>query len=377
MPGISYGDCDMRTITVMLLAFALIFTVTACMAGEVTTATGTTTITLNGNSITMDGSGATIDGSTVTITSAGTYNVGGTLNNGQIKVDTQDTETVKLVLDGVDISSSTSAPIYIVNAEKTVITLSAGSKNTVTDGNTYTALDTSGEPNAAIFSKDDLTINGDGTLTVNANYNDGITSKDDLKINGGIITVNAVNDGVRGRDSVVVKGGTTTIKAAGDGIQSNNDEDSTKGYVSIEDGTINIIAGADGIQAETSLTVSGGMVTISSGGSSNNAASTNAGNNQNPMGNPGMNTNTATTDTASAKGLKAGVALVITGGTINLDSSDDTIHSDGSISISGGTINAASGDDGMHAESTLEINGGDISITKCYEGIEGCRHHHQ
>ncbi|MEI7432829.1 MAG: carbohydrate-binding domain-containing protein [Methanomicrobiales archaeon] len=359
----------MKKITVMLLAFALIVTGTACMAGEVTAAAGTTTIKLNGNSISLEGSGATVNGNTVTITSAGTYNVGGTLNNGQIKVDTQDAETVKLVLNGMDISCSTSAPIYVVNAEKTVITLTAGTKNTVTDGSSYTGQDsTSGEPDAAIFSKDDLTINGDGSLTVNANYNDGITSKDDLKINGGSIAVNAVNDGIRGRDSVVIKGGTTTIKAESDGIQSTNDDDSTKGYVSIKDGTVKIISGADGIQAETSLTVSGGSITIASGGGA--GKSINPTTNTNSRGIPG-DTRVDTSALSGGKGLKAGTALTITGGIITIDSSDDSIHSHGGVTINGGAINAATGDDGIHAESNVEINGGDIRITNSYEGIEG------
>jgi hypothetical protein len=356
----------MRKANGMLLVFVLVLTCTTIMAGVVSAAAETTTITLNGSSGTMNGTGATIVGNIITITSAGTYNLRGMLNEGQIRVDTQDTETVKLVLDGMEISNSTSAPIYIVNAEKTVINLAGGTMNTVTDGNSYVAEETgSDEPNAAIFSKDDLTINGDGSLTVDANYNDGITSKDDLKINGGIIIVNAVKDGIRGRDSVIVKGGTTTINAVGDGIQSNNDEDTAKGYVSIEDGTINIVAGADGIQAETSLTVNDGDIKISSGGSSSNASA-----HQNPGGNPGMGNNVVTTDTPSAKGLKAGVALAITGGTITIDSSDDSLHSNGSITISGGDIDLASGDDAIHSDSTIEINSGDIFITKSYEGIE-------
>jgi len=360
---------DMKTITRMLLAFALIFSCTTCLAGAASVETGTTIVSLNGNSITMNGTGAAIEGNVITITSAGTYSIRGTLKDGQIRVDTQDADSVKLILNGMDISSSSSAPLYVVNAEKTIITLADGTKNYVTDGNSYVAeITSSDEPNAAIFSKDDLTINGGGSLVVDANYNDGITSKDDLKINGGTITVNAVNDGVRGRDSVVVKGGTTTIKADGDGIQANNDDDSTKGYVSIEDGTISIIAGADGIQAETSLTISGGSITVSSGGSSAN--SVNPASNQNPGGIPGMDNNADTNDSSSGKGLKAGVALTITGGSITVDSADDSIHSNGSITINGGIINVASGDDGIHSDTSIDITGGDIRITKSYEGIE-------
>jgi hypothetical protein len=129
-------------------------------------------IELEGNSITVDGSGATVNGSVITIASAGMYSISGTLDDGQIIVNTEDKETVVLVLNGADIGCSTSAPIYVVNAEKTVITLADGTENYVTDGDSYILEDAeSDEPNAAIFSKDDLTINGNGSLTVNANYN--------------------------------------------------------------------------------------------------------------------------------------------------------------------------------------------------------------
>ena len=198
-------------------------------------------IRLEGDAITLDGSGATVKGTTVTITSAGTYSISGTLSDGQIVVDTQDEDKVVLVLNGADITCSTSAPIYVVNAEKTVISLADGTENVVTDGETYVLTDTeSDEPNAAIFGKDDLTINGTGSLTVNANYNNGIASKDDLKITGGQITVDAVNDGIKGKDSVAIKDGTIIINAGSDGIQSTNQEDAEKGVVAIEGGSLNI-----------------------------------------------------------------------------------------------------------------------------------------
>ncbi len=212
-------------------------------------------IQLNGDSIIFEGVGAAVNGNSVTITAAGTYNISGTLNNGQIIVDTEDEGAVNLVLNGATIKNSTSAPIYVRSADKTVITLADGTQNAVTDGSAYTYDDAEAEePNAAIFSKDDLTINGGGALTVTGNFNDGITSKDDLKITGGVITVNAVNDGIRGRNYLAVKDGTITVNTLGDGLQSNNDEDAAKGYVLIEGGTLNLNTGMDGIQAATRLT---------------------------------------------------------------------------------------------------------------------------
>jgi len=303
------------------------------------------TIDLEGDSITVEGDGVIVDGSVVTITAAGTYNISGTLNDGQIVVDTQDEETVYLVLNGVDITYGTSAPIYVSNAEKTVITLADGTENVVTDGASYLFDVETDEPNAAVFSKDDLTINGTGSLTVYANYNNGIASKDDLKITGGTLTVYAVNDGLKGRDSIAIKAGAITVDAGGDGLQSNNDEDVDKGYIAIEGGTFTITAGLDAIQAETGVLVSGGDFILTSGAGQTSAAD-------------------------SGKGIKAGVDLTITGGTFEIDSVDDALHSNGSLTIDNGVFFLVSGDDGIHSEYSLTINGGEINVLQAYEGFE-------
>lgn len=329
-----------------------------------------TAITLAGTSISADSSNITIAGSTATITAAGAYSISGTLDEGQIIVDTEDEGKVELILNGASIANSTSAPIYVVNADKAVIILAEGSANTVTDGASYVFADAdTDEPNAAIFSKSDLTIRGSGSLTVNANYNNGIASKDELKVNGGTITVNAVNDGIKGKDAVIIQDGIITITAGSDGIQSSNDSDAEKGTVEIEGGTLNITSGLDGIQAETNLSISAGEITINSGGGSANAITPEGWGN--PGGQRGME-NIQTTDTTieSAKGLKAGAVLTISGGTINIDSSDDSLHSNDSLVLNGGVLMLTSGDDGLHADSNLEINGGNLTITKSYEGIE-------
>jgi hypothetical protein len=322
-----------------------------------------TLIQLNGTSITVDGPGATADGSNVTINAAGTYQISGTLNDGQITVDTQDDENVIMILAGVDIASQSSAPIFVANAEKVILTLVAGSQNVVTDGTNYVFAEGEDEPNAAIFSKDDLTINGEGTLTVNANYNNGIASKDDLKITGGTITVNAANDGIKGRDSLAVKAGLITVVAGADGLQSNNDEDPEKGYVVIEGGTLDITAGLDGVQAETSLLVSGGTLDIITGGGSVPSAG------GGDFGGRGMENNANQTE-ESVKGLKAGVDLTISGGTITISALDDALHSNNTLTINGGDLNVASGDDGVHADAVLTINNGTLNVTESYEGLE-------
>jgi predicted small lipoprotein YifL len=308
-----------------------------------------TRIALNGNSITVDGDGVTADGSKVTITSAGTYRISGSLSDGQIVVDTDDAETVRLVLDGVNIHSYTGAPLYVMAAEATMIVLAEDSANTISDAEAYVFENAEeDEPNAAIFSKDDLTIYGDGSLTVEGNYNDGIASKDGLIIAGGTITVRSVDDGIRGKDYLVVKGGYITVDAQGDGLKSDNDQDATEGYISVETGVIDITCGGDAIQAQTDVVIRDGKFTLSSGGGSNSHIN----------------------EDTSAKGIKAGVNVTIDGGTFTIDCADDAIHSNEHMVINGGTFVLASGDDAMHADATLTINGGDILITDSYEGIE-------
>ncbi len=332
--------------------------------------TAATKIELSGASINVSGSGATADGGKATITSAGTYQISGTLTDGQIIVDTTDKDPVRLVLDGAHLTCSNSAPIYIKDAGKVILILADGTENSVADGTAYVLDDAAAEePNAAIFSKSDLTVNGSGSLTIDANYKHGINSKDELKIISGTISIESAADGIRGKDYVAVKGGIITIAAAADGIQSSNEEDAGKGYVSIEGGTIRITAGLDGIQAATSAVVSGGDLTLTTGGGSANSSSK-SGSAGNTWGKWGTQNGGSTTDEISAKGIKAAADLTIAGGTLTIDSSDDALHTNGTITISGGTIRIATGDDGIHADSSITISAGTIDITQCYEGIE-------
>lgn len=316
-------------------------------------------ITLNGDSIATSSENVIVNGSAATITAAGEYILMGTLTNGQIIVDSADAENVTLLLAGVNIHNESSAPIYVANAEKVIITLVDGTQNSVSDGATYANLDESGEPNAAIFSHDDLTINGTGALTVIANYNNGIQSKDDLKITGGNITVAAVNDGVKGKDSVAIKDGVLIINSGADGIQTTNMDEAEKGYIAIEGGTLSIMSVLDGIQAATSLSISGGDFTIVTGGGAVYTSN-----------NGGGMWGDSSEDVASAKGLKATLDIDITGGTLNISSADDSVHANANFTFTGASLLAASGDDGMHADAAITINGGTINITQSYEGIE-------
>ena len=144
-------------------------------------------VTLTGTGATTDSSAVTVSGSTVTITAAGTYRITGSLDDGQVVVDSTGDGTVRVILNGVDISSSTTSPLVVTDAQDAVIELADGTRNTLSDAITYVYPDAAtDEPNAALFSTADLTINGTGSLTINGNSNDGITSKDGLVIESGI-----------------------------------------------------------------------------------------------------------------------------------------------------------------------------------------------
>jgi hypothetical protein len=306
-------------------------------------------ITLNGNSISVSGSGATASGSKVKITSGGVYNISGTLDDGQIVVETDDEDIVRLILNGVTISNSTTTPIFISAAAKTLIYLADGTKNFVTDAATYVFESSEDdEPNAAIFSKEDLTIAGTGSLTVDANYNDGIAGKDGLIIKNGTIIIDAEDDGIRGKDYIIIHDGNFIIDAGGDGLKSDNDEDTARGYIYIENGNFDISSGTDAIQAKTDvLLVDGSYVLNAGGGSANNYNSD-----------------------RSLKGLKASVNLIIDNGDFTISTADDAIHSNGSLVVNNGIFEIASGDDAIHADGIIYINDGTITISKSYEGIE-------
>jgi hypothetical protein len=308
-----------------------------------------TIILLQGNSISVTGNNATVDGTTVTITAGGTYQILGSLTDGQIIVDSEDEETVRLVLDGIDVTCSTSSPLYIASAELTSIVLDDETTNYLTDTSTYEFDDGEDEPDATLFSKDDLIISGTGILTVSGSYNDAIKSKDGLVIEDATLSVTSVDDGIIGKDYLVIRNASISTQVEGDGLKSSEDEDEELGYVAIDSGTFNLDCGADGIQAETQAIIAGGTFTITCA----------------------EGYTTVLSDDDSAKGIKSGVGTTITGGTFVLDCADDTIHSDGFITIDGGTFTLATADDAVHADGTVTINGGDITITTSYEGVEG------
>ena len=297
----------------------------------------------------------------IEITNGGTYHITGTLNDGYLYVDTSD--QVKLVLDNVNISSSNYAAIMIENAAKTIITLAKSSDNYLKDGTNYNLTTTEDEPNRALFSKDNLTINGSGSLNITASYEDGIVSKDGLIIVSGDIKIIANDDGIRGKDYVNIYDAKINIKSGSNAIKTTNTTDKNLGYILIENGTFNIKATGDAIQAASNLQINNGTFNIETGGGSDIASSI-----HNSWGM--WDSSTSNFDNSSAKGLKAENSLVLNSGTYNLDTSDDSIHSNNNIEINDGNYTISSGDDGIHGDTKLTINNGTITINKSYEGLE-------
>lgn len=307
------------------------------------------------------------------IKEAGTYVLSGTLD-GSVKITVDKEETVRLVLDNASIKASDYSAIYCSQAKKLIISLKEGTVNSLSDELTYTNV-VDEEPSATLFAKDDLTINGSGTLNIEANVNDAITSKDTLKLMEGTYQIKAVDDGIVGRDFVYIHDGEYVVEVQGDGIKTTYDTDTEKGDMMIENGKFNITSGADAIQAIQDLSIYDGDYEIVSGGGSVNASTSANANQPGGFGRWNESNLQQSSDTPSAKGIKGGASVMIAAGIYSLDTSDDAIHSNGTADITGGNLTIQSGDDGIHADGMLTINDGSINVSKSYEGLEGSSVH--
>ena len=326
-------------------------------------------ITLSPDGSTSTDASVRIDGQTVTITQAGTYQIAGTLGDGALIVESAENAKITLVLGGVSIKNSTGAAIQISTADDVTIELAEGTTNVLQSGEEVdiaAATESKEASGGALQSKADLKIKGKGSLTVLGYLNNGIHCTKDLKIKNGNISVTALGHGIKGKNSVTVSGGTVTVTSGKDGITSDETENEEKGFVTIEDGEIIITSVGDGVSAETTLTVTGDVISIISGGGSANAQQK-----TDNMRDWWDFDNSASDDnSASCKGLKAGKALVISGGSITIDAQDDALHTDGDMTISGGECILSTGDDGAHAALSLTVLDGKITVLTSYEGLE-------
>ena len=298
-----------------------------------------TIITLNGDSISFQGEGVTVGNSTVTITQAGTYVISGNLNNGQIIVDAADTDDVRIVLENVNIHSETSAAIYVRNADKLIVTLPSGTTNTLSGGSTYENIDEN-NIDGVIFSKDDLTINGEGTLNINANYKHGIVSKNDLNIVGGTFNINSVSQALSGKDAVKIYGGVFNIESQGKGIKSENVDETEKGNIYINGGEFNLNTVDDALHTSGSIVIDEGNFTIKT----------------------------------EDDGMHADKDLVINGGNINITESYEGLEGY-KVVINGGDVNIVASDDGINAvnpdnTNTVEVTQETTSNTTTTEATQ-------
>lgn len=334
-----------------------------------------TYVILNDDATTIKGDGAAYADGRLTVSKAGVYSIKGTLTNGQIYIDTDDDSgKVKLYLEGVEIRCADSAPICVAQAPKeTQLILAKGSENKLSDSTEQAAASTQAEDSdfaaAVIFSKDDLQIEGEGALTVEANARKGIFSRNELQIKGGALTVTAADDAIRGKNNVEIAGGTLKLQCGGDGIRTGSEE---KGNISVSGGDITIVSTQDCIQATGDLAISGGTFRLQSGGGYQKSIQTQE-SGSGFFGGVNRNNTTETADesSVSAKGIKADGNLAISGGAFLLDCLDDALHAGENLAVSGGSFRISTNDDAVHAEESVAIADGAFEIDASYEGLEG------
>lgn len=289
-----------------------------------------------------------VSGKEIKITAEGTYSLTGDITS--ITVDAPDTAKVQIILDNAKINNPNGPAIYVAQADKVFLTAKEDTENLISDGSGYTHSD--GSVDGAVFSRADLTVNGNGKITVNANNKHGVVSKDDLVIANCILDVTAKNVALNGKDCVKISQAEIKAVSGTDAIRSDNSEDKTRGYIYIQSGKLDITSGNDGFQAETAIKIDNGDIKILSGKGSGNSL---------------------TNSTDSFKGIKASSDIVIKNGSFSIDSADDCIHSNNTICITDGNFDLSSGDDGIHADTDLSISGGEITVKKSYEGLESSR----
>jgi len=289
-----------------------------------------------------------------TITAGGTYCISGSTTDGRIIVDAPDQKDVRLVLKRASISSFSTSPLYIKEAQKVIIVTFAGTDNYLSDGSLYSYDNPEDEePNGCIFSKSDLTFYGTGKLTVKGNFKYGINSKDGLIIKSGTIKVTSVKTAVRGKDYLLVYDGNISVTSLGDGIKSDNASDKGAGFVLIKGGSFNINAAGDAVSAYSYLTIDYATMALKTGGGSGISTLV--------QGYKGD---------ISAKGIKSGSNITVNGGDISINSADAAIRTDGSFELNGGNIDITTMDVAVHTAESLTVNAGSVNVVKASCGLK-------
>ena len=314
-------------------------------------------ITLSDAGCTTDSKKVTVDGSVITITGEGDYLLEGALSDGRIVVDVDKNEKVQLVLNGVALTSKTSAAIYVKKADKVFITLADGTKNTLANGGTFEAVDDN-NIDAVIFFFFDLTLNGTGELSVNAPAGHGIVSKNDLVVTNGTYEITASSHGMTGKDSVAVADGNFYITAGKAAVKSVNDDDLTQGNISITGGAFTLSAGSDGITALNELNISGGRIVIDAlnEGLEARVLNLSGGELEITAQDDGLNATDKRTDIDTDTGTEAETAADIRRG------GKGKSHSEASIKISGGVIRIDAEGDGVDSNGSFYMSGGELYV---------------
>lgn len=316
-----------------------------------------TKINLSGSGATVSGSGVTVENGNITITSVGSYIISGTLTDGSIKVNCSEKGTVRLILNGASISSSSTAPVVVEEAKKVLVTLADGTTNTITDKTRQSVDDE--DFSSAVYSKADLVFNGSGTLNVNAGYRNGIKSTDDLKVVSGTFNITSNEDGIIGKDLLGIKDGKFTIKSGSDGMKSTYDTDTSKGNIVITGGEFDITASNDGVHCNGDILISGGNLTISSGDDGVHA-------------DDNLQVDGGTIDIKKCcEGLE-GVQITLNDGDISIVASDDGINAADGSSSSGMGMGGFGGGQTSSSDSSilLTINGGNIFVNASGDGLD-------
>ena len=317
---------------------------------------GAVTISLNGTGAEASSDTVKISGGTVTITAAGTYILSGTLKNGSVVVNVDKEDKVQMVLDGVTIHSDSFAAVYVVQADKVFVTLAEGSVNTLSNGGKFSQIDDN-NVDGVIFSKDDLTLNGSGTLSVTSPAGHGIVGKDEVTITGGTYQITADGHAIAGKDSIAVADGSFTLKAGKDGLHAENNDDGTLGSIYIAGGSFVINVRDDAVHAETLLQIDGGTFSITAAeGLEATCIRINGGEIQIAATDDGVN--------AARKSSAYTPTFEMNGGTLTVKmASGDTdgIDSNGNIVVNGGTINVTGGSS-FDCDGTAQYNGGTIIV---------------
>ena len=315
-----------------------------------------TQITLNGDEVSVFGGGAYAFDGNVMITGKGKYVISGTLADGSVIVDADSSAKIWIMLDGVDITCSTGACFDVEQADKVFLSLAEGSENRLTTLG-FSAENLTAGMDGAVFSRDDLTINGTGSLTVTAGEESGIVCNDELIFTGGTVTVDAAADALHVNDNLRIMEAKLNLKAGDDGISLTGLE-SELYWAS---GTLTATASGDGINAENNIRILDGSLTLEAGDDGISAGGI-TGTLEIAGGNLQI--------TAADKGISAENTVTMTGGTVEIDAEDDGVSAVGLFRMEDGVLTITARDDGIHSDTAVEIAGGAVRIPSCYEGIE-------